>query len=537
MRPIVGVYGVADPSGAALPAWTHDHGVAVLRGRRVDVLQLERLTRVRHDNRLDAHLGAALELLGVSSSDCPRFALADACVGGGFRDADGVLVVEDAAPGSLVDAPIPVRGTFWAGGAEAWQVPHELAHVGAAWPYCGGFRADDLLVHVDGRASRSSASVWQWRSGRFVLLDATYVLDDAVNDFATSHLAQRLVGHTWREFLSVPGKLMGLAAWGHSSPELRAWLAAHDWFRDLRGDPDVLDRAVRARWGEAASLAPSGALGRDIAATIQARFSDEVSAYVLGWQQRTGARRLVLSGGAALNIVTNVELALQGSFVDVCVPPCCGDDGLALGAAVVLALHLGEEVSQQEAWLQGWGDVPVGAPPCAADVARRLAEGEVVATCIGPAEVGPRSLGARSLLAAPSVAGRDLVSLRLKGRESYRPVAPLVHPERVAELAPDALRAPTLARWMLGAFDVAPTWATEVPGVVHADGTARVQVVDGESPVAAWHRDLLDALWTRHGIPCCINTSFNQRGEPLVHTVARARELAKAWGIHLALGS
>lgn len=533
----MGVYGVADPSGSSSPGWTHDHGVAVLRGSDAAVLQLERLTRRRHDNRLDQHLRTALQLLDIQPMAAPRFALADACVGGGFRDAEGLLQVEDAEPRVLSETPLRVGGTYATGPVEAWQVPHELAHIGAAWPFCGGFREDDLLVHIDGRASRSSASVWQWRNRRFVLLDASNHLADAVNDFAVSHLAQRLVGHTWREFLSVPGKLMGLAAWGDPDPGVRTWLEAHGWFRDGRGDPDALDRAVRQRWGGQDVSDPNSRVARDMAACIQARFSEQVSAYLAEWQGRTGAARLVLSGGGALNIVTNSAIALRGPFREVCAPPCCGDDGLALGAAVILALHLGEEVAQQEAWLQGWGDIPCGRPPDAEYVARLISRGEVVATCIGPAEVGPRALGARSLLVAPTTEGRDLVSLSLKRREAYRPVAPLVHPDRVNDLAPDAHKAPSLSRWMMGSFAVEPTKAPDVPGVVHADGTARVQVVDGEAPVAAWLRDVLDALWRQHGIPCCINTSFNQRGEPLVHTETRARELATAWGIHLAVGS
>ncbi|MCA9493347.1 MAG: hypothetical protein KC621_25625, partial [Myxococcales bacterium] len=121
----------------------------------------------------------------------------------------------------------------------------------------------------------------------------------------------------------------------------------------------------------------------------------------------------------------------------------------------------------------------------------------------------------RSILArADSVSLRRRLSEEVKGREWYRPVAPVVLPE-IARLAfGSEVVASRLAPYMLGAWRVHTTWADRFAGVVHADGTLRAQVVRDDAFLEA----LLRELWGRHGIAALINTSFNGPGEPIVHT-------------------
>ena len=155
----------------------------------------------------------------------------------------------------------------------------------------------------------------------------------------------------------------------------------------------------------------------------------------------------------------------------------------------------------------------------------------VVAVCTGAAEVGPRALGHRSLLASPADSrSRRYISESIKRREWYRPVAPVVLEDLAEDLFPGATRT-TLTDSMLCNVVVNPEWRDRIPGVVHVDGTARVQVVRKDAPEQHLLRALLREVWESHQLPCLINTSFNGPGEPIVHTVEQARETAQRLGV------
>jgi carbamoyltransferase len=137
----------------------------------------------------------------------------------------------------------------------------------------------------------------------------------------------------------------------------------------------------------------------------------------------------------------------------------------------------------------------------------------------GRSEFGPRALGHRSLLADP----RDPANLErlndVKGREQFRPVAPMV----LAERAPELFEGPLPSPYMLFVHRVREHWATRIPAVVHVDGTARAQTVDRASePKMA---GLLDAFAARTGVPALVNTSFNTAGRPMVDSPRDALEV------------
>ncbi len=144
-------------------------------------------------------------------------------------------------------------------------------------------------------------------------------------------------------------------------------------------------------------------------------------------------------------------------------------------------------------------------------VAAALAADEIVGWFQGRSEFGPRALGQRSLLAHP---GREDNLERLnavKGRESFRPVAPMV----LAERAPEVFaRGPQPSPYMLFVHDVDPAWRERLPAVTHVDGTARIQTVDhADHPLLA---AVLADFERRTGLPAVVNTSFNTAGRPMV---------------------
>ena len=155
----------------------------------------------------------------------------------------------------------------------------------------------------------------------------------------------------------------------------------------------------------------------------------------------------------------------------------------------------------------------------AEDVAECLADDGIVAWFQGRSEYGPRALGHRSLLAHP---GRPENLARLndvKGREQFRPVAPMVLAERAGELFS---RGPLPSPYMLFVHDVAPAWRDRIPAVVHVDGTARVQTVDAaDEPLVA---RMLSGFERRTGLPVVVNTSLNTAGRPMVDDIRDALE-------------
>jgi len=240
-----------------------------------------------------------------------------------------------------------------------------------------------------------------------------------------------------------------------------------------------------------------------------------------------------MAGGTALNCVANSVLARRGPYEHVWVQPAAGDAGTSLGAALQLTASGGTmpEPMATAALGRGWSDeeltrrlnqakLPYESPAdLAAVVAEALAANAVVAWYQGRSEFGPRALGHRSLLAHPGDR-RNLERLNdIKGREQFRPVAPLVLVERAAEIFDGPLPSP----YMLFVHDVAASWRERIPAVVHVDGTARIQTVDrADEPLLA---RLLEEFDRRTGLPVLVNTSLNTAGRPMVDSPSDALEL------------
>jgi carbamoyltransferase len=250
--------------------------------------------------------------------------------------------------------------------------------------------------------------------------------------------------------------------------------------------------------------------------------------------QRTGSENLALAGGVALNCVANTRLFAETPFRQVWVQPASGDSGTALGAALTLAAEAGDEIAPMTtaALGRGWSDEEIEQILITArvryerpaDIAMAAAEviagNGVVAWFQGRAEYGPRALGHRSLLAHPERSDNVERLNDIKGREQFRPVAPMVLLDRASEIFS---RGPVPSPYMLFVHDVAPQWRERLCAVTHVDGTARIQTVDPreDERVAA----LLSAFDRLTGIPVVVNTSLNTAGRPMVDSPRDALEL------------
>ncbi|KIH99152.1 carbamoyltransferase [Streptomonospora alba] len=405
------------------------------------------------------------------------------------------------------------------------HVPHHVAHAasaGLAAPPAGGER-DCAVFTADGRGEDAAHLAGAYRGGELEVL-ARQALPHSLG-----LVYEDLTDHLGFQRSSDEYKVMALASSG--TPRFigaMRELIAPTGDGGVRVEP-VDFAAFAKRRDRDAEVTGAHA---DLAASMQQRL-EEVLLDLVAWLHReTGLRRLAMAGGVALNCVANTRIAAEGPFEDVWVQPAAGDAGTALGGALHLAQEAGEDVSPMTGadLGRGWSEEELAAaleearldyerPADIADtVAAALARDELVAWFQGRSEYGPRALGRRSLLANPTNADNlDRIN-GVKGRESFRPVAPIVPADRAGEIF---TRGPLPSPYMLFVHDVAERWRGRIPAAVHTDGTARVQTVEEGDELLS---RLLRRFEARTSVPVLINTSLNTAGRPMVDSPRDALE-------------
>ena len=398
--------------------------------------------------------------------------------------------------------------------AQVRYVPHHVAHAASAG-LAAPFRDCAVLV-CDGRGENVSHLAGHYRDGELEVLAAQELPHSLglMYEDVTEHLGFLRASDEY--------KVMALASYGRP----RHLESLRELIRTT-GDGGF--RVEPIDWnGYAKALgrgAPWTSDHADLAASVQARLEEVLLELVRWLHDRTGERRLALAGGVALNCVANSRLLAEGPFDEVWVQPAAGDSGTALGGALHLAQAYGEPAAPMpgaalgrgftDEELGAWLDVarvPHSRPPdLAAAVAAELAADRIVAWFQGRSEYGPRALGRRSLLAHPGHARNTERLNDVKGREQFRPIAPMVLDSRAAQIFG---RGPVPSPYMLFVHDVDPAWRDRIPAVVHVDGTARIQTVSPESePLLA---RMLAEFEARTGLPVVVNTSLNTAGRPMV---------------------
>jgi carbamoyltransferase len=292
----------------------------------------------------------------------------------------------------------------------------------------------------------------------------------------------------------------------------------------------------------------------DLARSVQ-EVVEEVMLRISGHiHEVTGRKNLCLAGGVALNCVANGRILREGPFEKIWIQPAAGDAGGALGAALfVWHQYLGndrkvdnENDSQRGSYigphfkdddileyLQG-KDIPytrLSQETVAEKVADLIAEQKVVGWFQGPMEFGPRALGSRSIIGdARSPEMQEVMNLKIKFRESFRPFAPSVLEEKasqyfdieatspymllVAPVKKEIRRQMTKKEEGLFGLDKLYAIRSSIPAVTHVDYSARVQTVSRETNPL--YHEMIARLNEKYGCAVIINTSFNVRGEPIV---------------------
>ena len=280
----------------------------------------------------------------------------------------------------------------------------------------------------------------------------------------------------------------------------------------------------------------------DIAASIQ-HVTEETMLKMANYvYQRTGLKKLCMAGGVALNSVANGRILRETPFEEIWIQPAAGDSGGALGAALyVYHVLLGQPrkfVMEHAYWGQAYSPPEVqsaiestGRSHQHVEDPERLAEmmvddmlaGKVIALFQGRFEWGPRALGNRSILADPRRSEmKDIVNARIKFREPFRPFAPVILEERVAEYyagLDNSTRNYPL-RYMLMVYPTRDGCGDRIQAVTHEGGTGRIQTVQRDTNPLYYRT--IELFGQATGVPVLLNTSFNLRGEPIVTTPTNA---------------
>lgn len=412
------------------------------------------------------------------------------------------------------------------------RFPHHLTHAAHAC-YTSAFSSAVCAV-IDGMGEFGSMAFYRYDDGMLRPIGRHWGRESLGFLFA---LATDLCGYDWRA--GEEWKVMGLASYGHLDPEL------YDLFgRIYRLDRGRLRFASRRKIQDAVALLRTkvrarGApplLAADMAHVGQHVFSEIMTAVLRRLFAQGISRNLALGGGCALNSSYNGTITAATSFENLHVPCAPGDDGNAVGAAL-LAYAQDHPQHRRTATIQ----IPYVGSAMPADVIERfvlhhggarlthwpqqihrraaqlLADGKLLGWVQGRAEFGPRALGNRSILADPrKLELRARISSSVKLREDFRPFAPAILHEFGAQYFENYQEAPYMERTLRFRSDV----ADQVPAVVHVDQTGRVQTVKRE-----WNArffDLIEAFRQITGVPLLLNTSFNIMGRPLIHSLEDA---------------
>lgn len=521
----IGVYGIQDINDSETPTISHDHGIAIFKnGKIIYSIQLERIDRKKHSAYLGDSIYNLLKSKKLLTQPC-NYIFVDNILGRSFINKQGNIRFE--APIKNILTPSVEEGKLWFLDKvrPAYAINHELAHIGSCLAFFGEFKNNSLLVHFDGGASLSNFSAWILNSDKIIPIEYHWDLKWLSTLYNANALVFGMVQAKQHELNSVPGKFMGFASLGKYSKEIAIWLKENSFFEHCWKSKKDFFASAKKQFGiEINHLDQKNPFVQNVAATIQGIFIDEVLKKIKTLQKETGTKYLYYSGGSALNILLNTEIIKANIFKDVFIPPCCNDSGLAIGAGAFFEWQTNKTIALHDPYLNNWDIEDYNASYSKKTIektARLLLEKKVIGVCNNMSETGPRALGNRSIisLASDKTLAQN-VSMTHKQREWYRPVAPIML-EKNSKYFTGLKTIHHLSKYMLLEFDILPDRKEELIGCVHTDGTSRIQTIFSRADNPFMY-DLLVYLDAEYKVRALINTSFNSRGEPIVHNTADA---------------
>jgi carbamoyltransferase len=535
-------------------AYHGDVSAALVRdGELVAAVEEERFRRVKHWAGFPTEsIRSCLSIGGIEASDIDVFAVSrdpgahlwrKALYA--FRRRPGLSLIRDRARNRsrIADLPSEIAEAFSLPESRVSErlrwVEHHPAHLASSF-FVSPFE-ESAVAAIDGFGDFVSTSFAMGRGSRLDVLDRI---------FFPHSLGLLYLGIT--QYLGYPKygdeyKVMGLAPYGKpdrvndirklvtlepegrfslSLPCFKHWSEGVSMTWD-EGEPTIgpvyTDELERLLGPARRPEEPVTPRHEAIAASLQAVFEEAYFHVLNGLHERTRSSRLCLAGGCAMNSVANGKIRNRTPFEEVFIQPASGDNGTALGAAYYVWNHIlgnprGFEM-EHSYWGPAFGEAELTGSPKGFETtqdlvdwtAEQIASGKVVGWFQGRMEWGARALGNRSILADPRRADmREILNLKIKLREKFRPFAPSILEERLGDFFEGAVKDP----FMIQVYPVRPEKRALIPAVTHVDGSGRLQTVSRETNPLYWA--LIRAFEERTGVPVLLNTSFNEN-EPIVH--------------------
>lgn len=417
-------------------------------------------------------------------------------------------------------------------------VEHHLAHASSAY-HLSGFQEKTAIIGIDGKGEYATTFFGYGENGKIHKIKEFYDPDSLGGVYGA------MTEYLGFEMLDGEFKVMGMAPYGDPNRfdfsrliyckngdfKVNTKLVNTVGFRRYKKNgkgyffsPALIDWLGPMREGDEKDEPYI-----DYAASIQAlleKCSLHLIEYYLGDIIRATGK-VAYAGGVALNVKLNQRIIAMPGVKELFVQPAASDAGTAIGAASYASqmaglpvekmnhVYLGPEYTTQqciaacENYLQpvNWQELD----KVTEYTAQLLNDGNPVAWFQGRMEFGPRALGNRSILGSPNHSGvADRINAQIKYRERWRPFCPSM----LDTVAPKILQTEHPSPYMTFTFDVAESWRSRIPEVVHEDGTARAQIVTRDTNPRYYQ--LIEDLEKLNGNAVILNTSLNRRGEPMV---------------------
>ncbi|MCB0369026.1 MAG: hypothetical protein KDD45_06120 [Bdellovibrionales bacterium] len=531
-------------------AWMHDSAAAVVvDGKIVATAEEERFNRIRH-SRGNPRLAIdyCLSEAGLSIQDIDVIAIAN------NPYAPFKRLRPNLYPTALVRDIINIiifeyqkRKWIKESNAKVIFVDHHLAHAASTY-YCSGFDEANVIT-VDGSGETESFAFYEGKGNKL-----RRVWDIPLGSVFAKKKGQSIGGiYTGvTNFLSLglhgEGKTMGLASYGKPTFDFSDILniETHKKFSINRKNIELKYREFKREKSD-----PITVDHKNLAASLQKALEDSIASLAKEAYDYNKIENFAFAGGVTLNCNTNTKVLLEDFCKDLFVQPAANDGGLALGAALYASAESGEVMNERmpnayygpgytneeiEKILKNSKLKYTHHSDIEAVVAKLLTEGNIVSWFQGRMEVGPRALGNRSIIADPTIEGiSDKINEDVKHREVWRPFAPSVAAE-VASKYFEGVDKTGESPFMLHTFYVRDEYRGMFPAITHVDGSSRIQTVRPDQNKR--YHTLLKEIEKLNGHAMVLNTSFNDKGEPIVCTPQDAIRCYSATGIDaLAIGN
>jgi len=491
----------------------HDGSACIIKhGKLASAVSSERVTRKKKFHGVTQEvIDYVLEEAGVTFDEIDHIALSDYDT---HNSHDTLALSKYLTSGTVFGNDVEeLYGVLRGKHFKVFVIPHHLAHSAGAY-YTSNF---------------DKAWCFSMDSSGYKVPCNSLVAYGEGNKITAKYCPGLMVGWSYAVFTHLlglgnpvhkAGSTMGLASYGTPSDAVVENIEKYVRY-SYCNDGDDFEQKSLELWKEISGTnraweqrESSSVAAQNIAASIQYIFEQSILDCVKAIENGD-TTNLCLSGGSMLNCNANSLIRIDTQFKNLHHFPACGDDGIAVGAALYVAHHIFDDPRQH----YNTGDVcylgktqETAIEPDYEQIAELLDNGKIVAWFMGRSEYGPRALGHRSILADPrDFHKREILNFVVKNREWFRPFAPMVLEEDCSEWFDFDGASP----YMLYTAQVKRP--RDIPAITHIDGTARMQTVNESTNLEIYK--LLKEFKKRTGVPVLINTSLNGRDEPILETV------------------